>query len=118
VLARRRRGWARLYVILLAGVGLCLVGYRLGTTPLLATLLQLGAVLIILGLLSGWVRGTLPFLLREGTDAVCTPQPFSALRLRLRSQRRGAGGAVAGLSARRRAAALRLGARKLSKSSL
>jgi hypothetical protein len=108
----QRRGWGKLYAVLGLGALLCTAGYRLGTTPALATLLQVAVALIILGLLAGWVRISLPSLLAEGgTVGAAAPPPFSAIRIRLRPQR--VGHAAVLLSRRRRARALRLGARRL-----
>jgi hypothetical protein len=109
--AGRRWGWSKLYAILGLGALLCMAGYWLGTTPALATLLQVAVALIILGLLAGWVRISLPSLLAEGGTAGAAPPPFSAIRIRLRPQP--VGRAAVLLSRRRRARALRLGARRL-----
>jgi hypothetical protein len=112
--AGRRWGWSKLYAILGVGVLLCLAGYRLGTTPVLATLLQVAVVLAILGLLTGWARASLPALLpADGGAGASVPRPFSTIRIRLRPQQARAGQATAPLSERRRARALRLGARRL-----
>jgi hypothetical protein len=82
------------------------VGYRLGTTPLLARLLQLAVAVTVLGLLFAWVHAA-----RHPADRLAAAAPpFSAVRVSLRGRPAGVADA---LRARRRARVLRLANRHL-----
>jgi hypothetical protein len=107
-------GWGGLYAVLAAAALLCLAGYRLGSTPRLAVLLQVAVVLLVLGLLAGWLR-----VAREAAHQVApaaaagSRPPFSVVRVPLGTHGRAAGRAAAAVSQRRRERALRLSARRL-----
>lgn len=110
--ARRRGGWAGLYAILAVAVLLCLMGYRVGTTPALARVLQVGVTLVVLGLLVAWVRASLPSVLPQEDRLTITAQPFSVIRVPLRGRQPDGGRVAVPLRARRRARVLRLAARR------
>jgi ABC-type Na+ efflux pump permease subunit len=88
----RRLGWAALYAILLASVGLCVGASRLAAIVGHPALFQYGAAVAILGLLVAWVRSSRAALSPDTPGArVRSGQPFSVLHVAFSRKATGSG---------------------------
>ncbi len=80
--------WTGLPVVLALSLGLCLIGYQVANRIGHPTLVQAAVVLLVLGLLRGWVCVNRPALSDASTQRVDSTPPVSVIRLALSPQGR------------------------------
>lgn len=78
--------WGGLYAILFLSVGLCLIGYRVASGIGRPALVQCAVVLIVLGLLRGWIGLNRSAPVAESNETTSSTPPVSVLRIALSRQ--------------------------------